>query len=124
MRASKSLTVLLVEDNGLVREDLASEFRLERWTVLEAATGARAIEWLHEITSIDLIVTDIRLADAMTGWEVAEVARELYATIAVVYTSGASTRGDRQVAKSIFLAKPVTPPEVMLACRGLVAGAR
>jgi len=124
MRASKSLTVLLVEDESLVREDLASEFRLEGWTVLEAATGARAIEWLHEITSINLLVTDIRLADAIIGWEVAEAARGSHPMIAVIYTSEASNSGGRQVPKSVFLAKPVTPPEVMLACRGLLAGVR
>jgi CheY-like chemotaxis protein len=120
MRASKSPTVLVVEDDWLLREDLASELRLEGWTIVEAAAGARAIACLQEIKSLDLLVTDIRLADATTGWEVAEAARELHPETAVVYTSGASDSSGRQVPNSVFLSKPVTAPEVVVTCRRLL----
>jgi CheY-like chemotaxis protein len=48
MRAPFSgLTVLVVEDEWFVREDIANGFRQEGWMVLEAATGAKALELLR-----------------------------------------------------------------------------
>ena len=69
------LTVLVVEDDWFVREDIANWFRQEGWMVLEAATGAKALELVREAQTIDVVITDIGLADAMTGWDVAEAAR-------------------------------------------------
>jgi CheY-like chemotaxis protein len=69
---------LVVEDDWFVREDIANQFRQEGWRVLEAATGAEALELLRHGQSIDILVTDIRLADAMTGWDVAEAVRMMY----------------------------------------------
>jgi CheY-like chemotaxis protein len=78
---SIGLTALVVEDDWFVREDIANVFRHEGWAVLEAATGAGALKWLRETKTLDLFITDIHLANAMTGWEVAEAARELHPRI-------------------------------------------
>lgn len=75
---SIGLTALVVEDDWFVREDIASGLRQEGWAVLEAATGAGALKWLRDTETLDLLVTDIHLANAVTGWEVAEAARELH----------------------------------------------
>jgi CheY-like chemotaxis protein len=42
MRAVNALTVLVVEDDGLVREDMLLGLQQEGGIVLEAATGAAA----------------------------------------------------------------------------------
>ena len=39
----QGLTALVVEDDGFLREDLASGFRQEGWRVLETDTGAGAL---------------------------------------------------------------------------------
>ena len=72
------LTVLVVEDDWLVRENIAGEFRREGWTVLEAGTGASALRRLRETKILDVPIRDIRLADATTGWDIAEAARGLH----------------------------------------------
>ena len=74
-----------------MREDIANGFRQEGWMVLEAATGAKALELFREAKSIDLVITDIGLADAMTGWDVAEAVRIMYPEVPVIYASGALT---------------------------------
>ena len=44
--------------------------------MLEAATGAGALTVLREGRNrFDLLVTDVQLADALTGWDVAEALR-------------------------------------------------
>jgi CheY-like chemotaxis protein len=118
------LTALVVEDDWFVREDIASGFRQEGWTVLEAATGAGALKLLRETKTIDLLITDIRLADATTGWDVAEAVRVLHPKIPVVYASGAPNNDGRRVSESIFLPKPMTARELMLTCLRLLRTAQ
>ena len=80
--------MLVVEDDWLLREDIVGDLRREGWTVLEAATGAGAIVALRESDAIDLLITDIRLADAVTGWDVAEAFRASHPRSPVIYASG------------------------------------
>jgi Response regulator receiver domain len=68
--------------------DIAAQFRQEGWQVLEAETGAEALELLQEGQSIDILVTDITLADSITGWDVAEALRHLHPQVPVIYASG------------------------------------
>jgi CheY-like chemotaxis protein len=49
------LTVLVVEDDWFVREDIANWFRQEGWTVLEAATGARHSSWFGKPRPLTLL---------------------------------------------------------------------
>jgi CheY-like chemotaxis protein len=64
------LTALVVEDDGLVREDIAAWFRQQGWSVVETAIGAGALQLIREAGSLHLLFTDINLADAVTGWDV------------------------------------------------------
>jgi two-component system, response regulator PdtaR len=115
-----SLTALVVEDDWFVREDIANAFRKEGWTVLEAAAGEGVLQHLREAHSIDLVVTDIGLADeAMTGWDVAEAVRMRHAGVPIIYASGGPDNEDRRVPKSVFLRKPVDTDELMLTCSKL-----
>jgi hypothetical protein len=58
-------TVLVVEDDGLVREDVADWLRQQGWIVLENALGAGRCSG-----RLRLLFTDINLAHAITGWDV------------------------------------------------------
>ena len=114
------ITVLVVEDDWFVREDMVLGLKQEGWFVLEADTGVGALKLLQETATIDLLVTDIRLADDMTGWDVAEAVRASRPKIPVIYTSGNSDDNGRQVPESIFLNKPVTARELILTCLRLM----
>jgi CheY-like chemotaxis protein len=116
MRVFDRLTVLVVEDDWLVRQDLVLGLQQEGWIVLEADTGVGALKALRETDTIDLLITDIRLADDMTGWDVAEAVRASCPKIPVIYTSGNPDNNGRRVPESIFLNKPVTPRELILTC--------
>jgi CheY-like chemotaxis protein len=65
----------VVEDDWIIREDLVTDLRQEGWAVLEAATGAGALTALRDAEKVDLLITDIKLADALIGWDVAEAFR-------------------------------------------------
>jgi CheY-like chemotaxis protein len=111
------LVVLIVEDDWLVREDLAAGLRQEGWTVLEADTGGGALRVLREAQTVDLLITDIGLADAVTGWDVAEAFRASNPEIPVIFASGNPNEERRQVAESAFLSKPVVISELLATCR-------
>jgi CheY-like chemotaxis protein len=66
--SSNGLTVLVVEDDWLVRADIVLSLQEEGWMVLEASTGNGALKVLLESPTVDLLITDISLDDATTGW--------------------------------------------------------
>jgi CheY-like chemotaxis protein len=88
MKVFDGLTVLGVEDDWFVRPDMVLGLQQEGWIVLEADTGVGAVKLLRETNTIDLLVTDIRLADDMTGWDVAEAVRASRPKVPVIYASG------------------------------------
>jgi CheY-like chemotaxis protein len=107
--------VLIVEDEGLLRIHIAGEFASQGWVVLEAAQGESAVELL-ETNHVDVVLTDIQLAGAMCGWQVAEASRENRPSVPVVYASGNAPDRSRQVAGSLFFDKPYDPDAVIEAC--------
>ncbi len=116
----KGQTVLVVEDEWLLRENIVGDLRLAGWTVLEAGAGADAIVALREFDRIDLLVTDIKLADALTGWDVAEAFRTSHPRSPVIYSSGKPASDGRRVKDSWFLAKPTSTSQIILAYRDLI----
>ena len=119
--ARKVVTVLVVEDDWLIREDIVTDLRQEGWAVLEAATGVGALQALREAEKVDLLITDIGLADALTGWDVAEAFRTSHPEVPVIYASGNPANDHRRVAGSFFLSKPVAISELTATCRKLLA---
>ena len=118
--ARKVVTVLVVEDDWLIREDIVTDLRQEGWAVLEAATGTGALKALHDTEKVDLLITDIQLADALTGWDVAEAVRTSHPEVPVIYASGNPANDHRRVPGSLFLSKPLPVSELTAICRKLL----
>jgi two-component system, OmpR family, response regulator len=117
-------TVLIVEDEWLVRMELATGFEDENCVVLESASAEDAIAILGSDDGgarVDLLVTDIRLAGPLTGWDLAAQARELDPGIAVIYVSANPPAPGRDVSGSLFLDKPALTDRVIAAARQLLS---
>ncbi|UGB39341.1 response regulator [Frateuria soli] len=84
--APSALTVLLVEDDVLIRMDAVDMLRGLGYQVLEAEYGPDALVQLRE-RSIDVLVTDVGLP-GMSGTELAERARQLQPGIGLVFATG------------------------------------
>jgi PAS domain S-box-containing protein len=81
-------TVLIVEDEELVRRMSRSILEGAGYTVLEAASGGAALEICKQYQSqIDLMVTDVVMPQ-MSGRELAEQAKLLRPRMNVLYMSG------------------------------------
>jgi CheY-like chemotaxis protein len=113
----RSPTVLVVEDEYLVRLGIAHSLEGEGWHVLEASTAEQALSISKSGTPVDVLFTDIQLDGDISGWDVAEAFRQARPDIAVMYASGNSTDRSRSVSDSLFFEKPYSPSEIVKACR-------
>lgn len=114
---STSLVILLVEDEFLVRDDIAQYLSDCGCIVLEADTAERAVAMGRDAEALDVLLTDITLGDSGTGWDVAEALRATRPDLGVVYVSGNAADQSRRVANSLLLNKPYEQPDVLQACR-------
>ena len=110
---AENRVILVVEDEWILRLEIVSEMELEGWTVLESSTGEEALNLIGEGRKIDFLITDIRLAGALNGWDVAEGWRKAQAALPVIYTSGNVINDDRRVPGSVFLSKPCRVAEIV-----------
>ncbi len=113
------LTILVVEDEWLLREVIGTYLRDAGCEVLEAESGESALAMLHEGAAVDVVFTDIRLPGDVNGWDFGEAARASRGDIPVIYASGYSISPPRQVRGSLFFSKPYDPEAVLRACRTL-----
>ncbi|MCH7802379.1 MAG: response regulator, partial [Chloroflexi bacterium] len=107
-------TVLLVEDNVLVREVTSVTLRQRGYTVIEAENGIDALHLArqHGKETIDLVLTDIVMPE-MGGRQLAEQIRQMWPTIKIIYISGytndeISESGITETGAG-FMQKPFTP---------------
>ena len=120
MRSRSEFTILVVEDELLLRMELVDVLQEAGWNTLEAATGEAASAYLDQDEKIGFLLTDIRLGGAVDGWQVAERFREIHPGGAVVYVSANPDLASRRVRDSVFLGKPVDMKVVLGTCDGLV----
>lgn len=97
------LTVLLVEDDALIRINTAEMLTELGHQVLEAGTACEALTALQR-GGIDLLVTDLGLPD-MNGHELAGKARALLPEIGIVYATGDTSVPD-DIPGAVMLGKP------------------
>ncbi|MDT8310273.1 MAG: PAS domain S-box protein, partial [Methylophaga sp.] len=81
-------TILVVEDNDLVRQYAVSQLRDAGYQVLEAAEANQALHWLNSAQSIDLLFTDVLMPDSLSGSELAKLATKIRPALPVLFTSG------------------------------------
>jgi CheY-like chemotaxis protein len=107
-------TILLVEDEGVVRELARRTLLREGYLVLEASHGEEALRVAHEYqASIELLVTDVVMPGGMSGRQLVERLTPLRREMKVLYMSGYTDDAVVRygvVADGIaFLQKPFTP---------------
>jgi PAS domain S-box-containing protein len=109
-------TVLLVEDEPVVRQLAATLLRAKGYRIIEAGTPAEAIPLAQKHRdSIRLLVTDV-LMPGMRGNELAERLRELSPGLPVLYMSGYSDSTFLQpgaLKNAHFLQKPFLAGELI-----------
>jgi CheY-like chemotaxis protein len=117
-----SPTILIVEDEALVRDLLVSELQDAGYQVVSADTGEKALAILQDrAQNIDWLFTDIRLPGVIDGWRVADEFRLTHPFRPVVYATAYAPEQARQqqLHGSYFFRKPYRPAQIVAAFRRL-----
>ena len=81
-------SILVVEDDDMVRQHVINQIESLGYTALQAANGPEAMEIIKSSVHSDLLFTDIIMPGGMNGRELAEMAGEHRANLGVLFTSG------------------------------------
>jgi len=101
-------TILVVDDQDVVRDVIRLTLEAEGYTVLEASSPKIAIELARDAESVDLLVTDIVMPE-MDAFELAERISTEIPGVRILYTSGYTDAA----AEGPFIQKPFTPQQLV-----------
>ncbi|HHJ06895.1 MAG TPA: PAS domain S-box protein, partial [Anaerolineae bacterium] len=117
-------TLLVVEDDSVIREMIVGILRQYGYTVLEAADGLQALQSLEaHCAKVDLLLTDVVMPQ-MDGKTLADQVRQNCPQIKIIFTSGypGDTIARRGVLDSglTFMQKPFSPTALLKKIRQLL----
>jgi CheY-like chemotaxis protein len=119
-KSARIPTILVLEDEWMLRDMVCDHLRETGWAVYEAASGEEALAKLDALP-IDIVFTDIRLNGSLNGWDVGEACRRKIADFPVIYATGHTIDPPRKVDGSLFFSKPYEPERIRAACERLIA---
>lgn len=113
-------TVLVVEDDALIRMSAVASLEDAGLDVLEAANSAEALVLLARHAEIRVMVTDVRMPGAMDGLALVSLACRDHPLIRAVVVSGNATAAEAYKAGAArFIAKPYITHRLVDAVLGL-----
>lgn len=116
----------IVEDDALLREELACFFKGAGLVVHEANSYHTLLDVLQN-EPVDVVVLDLNLP-GKNGYEIAERLKALSPTIGIVMLTARAAKQDRlrgyDAGADIYFPKPVDPDELLAAVRSLAARVR
>ncbi|MFZ1429651.1 MAG: response regulator [Geminicoccaceae bacterium] len=119
-------TILVVEDEVLIRLAVAEYLRSCGYRILEARDGDEALQILRSSETVELLFSDIQLPGSMNGFELARWASRHRRGIKIILTSGvarSATQAADLCEHGPSLAKPYTHDELLRRVRLLLASA-
>lgn len=109
-------TVLIVEDEVLIREIVKDELEAEGYEVLVASDADVAIKILESREDVHLIFTDVNMPGSMDGVRLAAAVRDRWPPVHIILTSG-KARPLTIPANALFIPKPYVGQAVVAAMR-------
>jgi two-component system, response regulator PdtaR len=109
-------TVLIVEDEYLIRNVLQIELEEAGYDVILADTADAAIAILEAREDIHLVFTDIDMPGSMDGLKLAACVRDRWPPIHIIITTG-NARPREIPANALFIPKPYVGQAVIDAMR-------
>ena len=115
----RALTILLVEDEVLIRLVVADELRARGFQVIEACSGEEAITVLQSNASIQVLFTDVQLPGVTNGFELGRRARQARPGLKVIAASGNSSMESGGNWIDAFFDKPYSVEVIVARIHGL-----
>jgi len=114
--------ILVVEDEPLLRMDIADHLTDQGYAVHEAGNADEAILILEGNRNIRLIVTDIDMPGSMDGLKLASAVRDRWPPVKIIVVSGHRMVEITDLPDgSIFFSKPYLPSKIVESMRELLS---
>jgi len=114
----QATTILLVEDEVIIRMASAAMLEDFGYLVIEAANADEALRSLRDHPEIDIIITDVQMPGSIDGLGLIEIVARDYPHIETLITSGRTgSRDARQSGAKSFIAKPYTAAAIQTALK-------
>ncbi len=110
--------ILIVDDDPINLQVLENHLSLQHYRITQAANGVEALDYIEGGDKFDLILLDIMMPK-MSGYEVAERLRTLYATheLPVIFLTAKNQVSDLVAGFAAggndYLTKPIAKPELL-----------
>lgn len=114
-------TVLVVEDEVLIRLMVADALRAQGITVIEASNADEALRVLQSALPIQLLLTDIHMPSALDGLALAHAARATRPDLKLVVVSSQPAANEVSGLADAFFAKPFILTAMVERVRSLLA---
>lgn len=109
-----SKTILIVDDEALIRFDLVDTFERAGWSVYEAENADDAMAILDRHKEIRVVLTDVQMPGSIDGLKLAHYVRERFPpTILFVASGNVPLRDDQLPLRTTFLPKPFDPNRLL-----------
>jgi CheY-like chemotaxis protein len=113
------VTILVVEDEVLVRMLIADQLRSAGYSVIEAADADEARALLAQIFDVKLVLSDIQMPGSIDGVGLARAVRAAYPGVKIVLASGQAATLDG-VEHDGFFSKPYDVPQIVNQIKALL----
>ena len=118
----EGVSVLVVEDEQLIRMDTAASLEATGFIVHEAANAADAIRCLELHSEIRLIFTDVNMPGSMDGLALARYVRGRWPPVKIIVTSGYVKMKEGDLPEgALFIEKPYYPKHIAQTMNELIA---
>lgn len=117
--AERPVTVLLAEDEYLLRVFIADEIRQLGWKVIEVGTADEGLQIVRSKIEFDLLLTDVHMPGSLNGLDLARTVRKERPATRIAVMSG-RLKPEPQFAGlfDVFIPKPAT--QLMTLIKGLL----
>ena len=120
--APRSVAVLVVEDEIMVRLMVADDLRDAGFVVIEAANADEALTVLRSSAPVDLVLTDIRMPGSLDGLALASAVRETWPDLKIIVASGDFPAQPRPEIVDATFGKPYDIPRLIRRIKELLSG--
>ena len=119
-RAPHVPTVLVVDDEAMVRAPIAEYLRDCGYHVLEADDASQAIRLVDTPGQVDVVFSDVRMPGELDGAGLARWIRSHHPEVPVLLTSGYSAASSHLPREVGLIEKPYTQAQVLRRIRALL----
>ncbi len=117
---ARRTSILVVEDDVLLRLITAEDLRGAGFSVIEAANADEAMTILDSAVPIDLVLTDIMMPGSMDGLALAAFVRQRWPSLRIVVASGERPAQAALAVADAFLPKPCDSSAILARLKTLI----